>query len=72
MSTSNDLEPRVAALEAAVAELQRRPAAPVPAADWLEQVTGSVKDVDAFEEILRLGREFRGADRPPEDEEAVP
>ena len=72
MSTNNDLEPRVAALEAAVAELQRRPAAPAPAADWLEQVTGSVKDVEAFEEILRLGREFREADRPPEDEEAVP
>jgi hypothetical protein len=40
--------------------------------DWLEQIAGSVKDAGAFEEILRLGREFREADRPRGDEEAVP
>jgi len=38
----------------------------------LEQITGSVKDVEAFEEILRLGRELREADRPRGDEEAAP
>jgi hypothetical protein len=72
MSTNNDLEQRVAALEAEVADLRRCPAAPPMADDWLEQITGSVKDVEAFEEILRLGREFREADRPRGDEEAVP
>jgi hypothetical protein len=71
MSTTNDLGQRVAALEAAVAELQRRPAAPAPAGDWLKQITGSVKDAEAFEKILRLGREFRDADRPLGDEEAA-
>jgi hypothetical protein len=71
MATNNDLEQRVAVLETAVAELQRRPAAPSSAAHWVEQITGSVKDVEAFEEILRLGREFRDADRPRVDKEAA-
>ena len=72
MSTNNDLEQRVAVLETAVAELQHRPAALPSAAHWVEQITGCVTDVEAFEEILRLGGEFREADRPREDEEAVP
>lgn len=64
MPTNNDLVQRVAAPEAAVADLQRRPATPSPAADWLMQVTGSVKDAEAFGEVLRLGRGYRAADRP--------
>jgi uncharacterized protein (DUF433 family) len=34
---------------------------------WFEKVAGSFKDVPEFDEILRLGREFRQADRPPDD-----
>lgn len=71
MSTNNDLGQRAAAPEAAVTELQRRPMAPPPADDWLKQVTGSVKDADAFEGIIRLGREYRESDRPRGDEESA-
>ena len=42
-------------MEAEVADLKRRPAAIRAAADWVEQITGSVRDVEAFEEISRLG-----------------
>ena len=71
MASTHDLEQRLAALEAEVAELKRRPT-PVAAADWLDRITGSIKDAEAFEEINRLGRAIRAADRPPEEKEAAP
>lgn len=36
-------------------------------ADWAERIGGTFKDDPDFEEMVRLGREFRQADRPPED-----
>lgn len=62
------IEQRLSAVEAAVAELQRRlsPSASMP--DWLGQVTGSFKDEPAFAEVVSLGRAIREADRPGEDE----
>lgn len=35
-----------------------------PAADWLEQITGSFKDEPAFDEVLKFGQALRSADRP--------
>ncbi len=36
---------------------------------WINSISGSFKDDPDFEEILRLGREIRQADRPnPEDQ----
>jgi hypothetical protein len=68
--TEKSIEERLKALEAAVADLQRRLGAPVSMKDWLEQI-GGVKDIEAFEEMSRLGREFRESQRIPEDEEAA-
>jgi len=59
MSTSSIIEERLAAVEAAVTELQRRLANLPPAPNWLEQVTGSFKDEPAFEEVLAFGRALR-------------
>jgi hypothetical protein len=59
MSTSSIIEERLAAVEAAVTELQRRLANLPPASNWLEQVTGSFKDEPAFEEVLAFGRALR-------------
>jgi hypothetical protein len=67
MSTETLVDQRLTALEAAVAELQRRLPPPQPASNWLEQVIGSFKDEPAFEEVLAYGRIFREADRPAED-----
>lgn len=58
------LERRLAALERAVADLQRRAGAAPAAANWLEKLTGSISDEAAFLEALEHGRALRHADRP--------
>jgi hypothetical protein len=67
VSTETPVDQRLAALEAAVAELQRRMPPSQPAPNWLEQVVGSFKDEPAFEEVLTYGRMFRESDRPAGD-----
>jgi hypothetical protein len=66
MPTDASLERRLEALESAVAELQRRLASGVTAANWLERFTGSFKDEPAFAEVVAHGRALRAADRPQE------
>jgi hypothetical protein len=51
------LSDRVAALEQAVARLQAHLGPPQE--HWLDRMRRGVTDVEAFEEALRLGREFR-------------
>lgn len=66
MATAPSLEERLAAVEAAVAELRERipgPERPI-APDWLDRIIGSFKDEPAFDEVIRYGCEFREADRP--------
>jgi hypothetical protein len=63
MAETENVERRLAALEQEVAELKRRiPGAGKP--DWRQRVAGSFKDEPEFDEVLRLGREIRQADRP--------
>ncbi len=66
MATDTQIEQRLTAVEKSVSELQHRLANLVPAANWLEQITGSFKDEPAFEEVLEFGRAIRSADRPAE------
>ncbi len=65
------VEERLAALEAAVAELQRRLTPLETVQEWLARIE-PVTDLEAFDEVCRLGREFRESQRPPEGEEAAP
>ena len=58
------LEQRVTALEATVREMKDAMNARKPAADWLDQVIGSMKDEPAFDEVLAHGKAAREADRP--------
>jgi hypothetical protein len=51
------IEQRSSAVEAAVAELQRRLSYPPSTPNRLEQVIGSFEDEPAFEEVLAFGRE---------------
>jgi hypothetical protein len=64
MSDDAVLKRRLAAVEQAVADIQRR-LAPIPAnVNWLDKVAGSISDEEAFLEALELGRAYRDADRP--------
>jgi hypothetical protein len=66
MPMESVIEERLSAVEAAVAELQRR----TPMRDSLRGLIGSQAGEPAFEEVLALGREFRMADRA--DGESLP
>jgi hypothetical protein len=61
MTTNTSFEKRLAAVETAIAELQKQVAAPQPT-NWLQQITGSFKDEPAFEEVLAYGRAIRQGD----------
>ncbi|NES17519.1 MAG: hypothetical protein F6K41_00830 [Symploca sp. SIO3E6] len=61
MIPNTSLEERLAAVEAMIAELQKKIADPQPA-NWLQQITGSFKDEPAFEEVLAYGRAIRQGD----------
>ncbi|CAD5945837.1 hypothetical protein [Planktothrix agardhii] len=61
MATNTSLEERIAAVEAAITELQKQVANP-QSTNWLQQITGSFKDEPAFEEVLALGQAIRQGD----------
>jgi hypothetical protein len=61
MATNTSLEERLAAVEAAIANLQEQVVIPQPT-NWLQQITGSFKDEPAFEEVLNYGRAIRQGD----------
>ena len=65
MSTLAELEHRIAAVEAAVAELRERPKTTLDL-NWLEQIAGISENNPAFDEATRLGREFRESHPYPE------
>jgi hypothetical protein len=69
MVTDSTIEERPTAVEAAVAGLKSKLEVPPPSTNWLDQVIGIFKDEPAFDEVIRLGREFRMADRLDEDSE---
>jgi hypothetical protein len=72
MSKEEEFERRLAAVEQADAELQRRLAHVPDSGDWLDKVVGSITDVEGFEEVLKYGREFRYADRPVDEDDEKP
>jgi hypothetical protein len=67
MSTT-DLEKRLTALEREVAELRARIIIPPSSPNhWIEKIAGkysSPEDQAAFDEAMRIGREWRESHRP--------
>jgi hypothetical protein len=66
MSTEPTIEQRLAALEAAVKEIQDRLGPPPSAERWWEKIP-PVEDIEAFQKALEYGRAYRYADRPPDE-----
>ena len=58
------IEQRLVNLEHTVAELKGQLVAAPTASNWLEKVTGSICDEQAFLEVLEYGKSLRHADRP--------
>jgi endonuclease III len=62
------VEERLRLLERRVQELEERDR-PRTVESWLASFQPiAEEDVEAFEEMIRLGREFRDADRPKDEE----
>ena len=67
MATDATIESRLEAVEEAIEELKHKLEIQPPAPNWLDQVIGIFKNEPAFDEVVRLGREFRMSDRPEEE-----
>jgi hypothetical protein len=61
---SDSLKKRVAALEAEVAMLKMKVDAANGGKPWWEQIWGAFADDPAFEQAMRLGRQYRESQRP--------
>ena len=61
------IEERLEMLEREM-DLLKGKAGSEPARDWISTVIGSFADDPEFDEIVRLGKELRHADRPKDDE----
>lgn len=60
-----EIELRLAALEAEVAELKQRLEEPAePKQHWVDKVFGAFADDPDFLEAMRLGRKYRESQRP--------
>jgi hypothetical protein len=58
------LEQRVAALEAAIAKLQRQIEEREPSKPWWEQIVGTFENDPLYERAMRLGQQYRQSLRP--------
>jgi hypothetical protein len=61
------LEKRLVDLEQTVTELKRKSESDTSPNNWLQALTGSISDEDAFLEALEYGRAFRQSDKPTDE-----
>lgn len=59
MSEQQAIEHRLAEVERELADLKRRLSPTADGTSWVERISGTFKDDPDFDEIVRLGREFR-------------
>jgi hypothetical protein len=58
------IEQRLATLEQEVANLKKQS----NLTNWIEKLTGSISDEEAFLEALKYGREFCDSDKPVDED----
>jgi hypothetical protein len=61
------LKNRLVDLEQTVADLKRKSETDTTPKNWLESLTGSISDEEAFLEALEYGRAFRQSDKPTDE-----
>lgn len=61
MVRQSSYEQRLEALEREVAEIRRRLTSLPPNGNWVDEISGSMKQHPEFDEVVRLGREFRAS-----------
>lgn len=66
MSDSAAIERRLIQVEKELADLRLHVQNLQPKANWIDAITGTFRDDTEFDEILRLGKEIRNADKPKE------
>ena len=59
MNSNEALEQRITALEREVAEIRLRIGDKSTNGNWVDEIAGSMKSFPEFDEVVRLGREFR-------------
>jgi hypothetical protein len=64
MTQPSTLEERISHVERELTQLKSQFEHLRAKENWIDRISGSFKDDPEFEEILRLGREIRRADRP--------
>jgi hypothetical protein len=58
------VEERLSQVETELAQLRSQVNGVLTNKQWIDQITGTFQDDPEFDEVLRLGREFRQSDRP--------
>ena len=61
------VEERLAQLEREMTRLKLKVKSFQPKRNWITAITGTAKDDPVYEEIIRLGKEIRDAEQPPEE-----
>jgi hypothetical protein len=67
MLDETTIEQRLVNLELTVSELKRLLIASPTSSNWLEKVTGSISDEQAFLKVLEYGKSLRYADKPADE-----
>ncbi len=61
---SKTIEQRLENVERELAEIKGEIKTLIPRPNWISAMSGTFTDDPEFDEVLRLGKEFRQADRP--------